>query len=360
MERILIVRLGAMGDIIHALPAVAKLRREVPDLAIDWVVEERWAELLCAPGADRNGPRSAAKPLIDVLHTVDTKNWRRNLLSASTRQAFRDARTELRKSQYKFALDFQGSIKSAVAARWLSKTKQVYGFAKPRESLAAYTYSKRVKASRKHVIEQNVELASGLLRSTLGRNVAADVPTPLGLLPRDPQAEAVVNDRLPPHGGARFAILSPAAGWSAKEWPAERFGEVAQWLAREGVPSWINIGPGERESDMADVVEHASTGAARRMQCSISKLIALTRRASLFIGSDTGPMHLANALGIPVIAIFGPTEPGRNGPYYNPHVVLRSPLSQTSYSHVDRPDPGILSISVNQVTAAARQLLKRL
>jgi heptosyltransferase-1 len=299
------------------------------------------------------------KPLIDVLHPVDTKDWRRNLLSESTRRAFRETRTELRKSRYQWALDFQGSIKSAVAARWLSKTRQVYGFATPRERLAAYLYATRVRTSRKHVIEQNVELVSAFLRFTFGRNVTGNVPASLGLLPRDPQAEAAVNDRLALHG-TRFAILSPAAGWSAKQWPAERFGEVAQWLAREGIPSWINIGPGERESQMADIVEHASTGAARRMQCSISQLIALTRRASLFIGSDTGPMHLANALGVPVIAIFGPTDPARNGPYYNPHVVLRSSLSQTSYSHVDRPDSGILSISVDQVTAAARQLLTRL
>jgi heptosyltransferase-1 len=250
----------------------------------------------------------------------------------------------LRKSRYQWALDFQGSIKSAVAARWLSKTRQVYGFATPRERLAAYLYATRVRTSRKHVIEQNLELVSAFLRFTFGRNVTGNVPASLGLLPRDPQAEAAVNDRLALHG-TRFAILSPAAGWSAKQWPAERFGEVAQWLAREGIPSWINIGPGERESQMADIVEHASTGAARRLQCSISQLIALTRRASLFI---------------PVIAIFGPTDPARNGPYYNPHVVLRSSLSQTSYSHVDRPDSGILSISVDQVTAAARQLLTRL
>src|SRR5262249_1141931 len=99
----------------------------------------------------------------------------------------------------------------------------------------------------------------------------------------------------------RFAVLNPGAGWKAKEWPPERYGAVAKELAKEGIRSVVNIGPGDYESLLADIVEHSSDGAAQRVRCSIPELIALTRRAALFIGGDTGPMHLANALGVPVV-----------------------------------------------------------
>jgi heptosyltransferase-1 len=174
-------------------------------------------------------------------------------------------------------------------------------------------------------------------------------------LPCDPHAEAQIDQRLANLGLGEFAILNPGAGWGAKQWPPERYAEVARELAARGVRSVLNYGPGEE--DLARTVEHASAGAAQAMSCTISELIALTRRARLFIGGDTGPMHLAAALQIPVVAIFGPTDPARNGPYGTRSIVLRSPQSITSHTRRTAPDEGLLQISTDAVMASAQELL---
>ena len=152
-----------------------------------------------------------------------------------------------------------------------------------------------------------------------------------------------------------FAILNPGAGWGAKRWPSERYGLVARALADRGVRSVINFGPGEEALAQATAV--AGAGAAVALQCTISELIALTRRAKLFIGGDTGPLHLAAALQVPVVAIFGPTDPARNGPYGTRSVVLRNPESATTHARNPNPDEAMLEIGVDAVVDAARSLL---
>ena len=196
-----------------------------------------------------------------------------------------------------------------------------------------------------HVVDQNLELCSAMTRAPL---TAADFD-----LPRSPQAEGWCKEALKSIG--KFAILNPGSGWGAKCWPAERFAEVARRLRACGIASIINYGPGEDE--LANSVAKLSDSAAHPMFCTISQLVALTRRASLFIGGDTGPLHLAAALKIPVVALFGPTDPARNGPYGTPSVILRRAVSVTSYSHVAEPDPGLQSITVDEVVRAASQLL---
>ena len=150
-------------------------------------------------------------------------------------------------------------------------------------------------------------------------------------------------------------ILNPGAGWGAKCWPAESFGAVASALAERGMAVVVNHGPAKKH--LAEAVRNASGGATVPLKCSVGELIALTRRASLFIGGDTGPMHLAAALGVPVVALFGPTRPERNGPFGTPSVVLRSPDSVYNRSHTDRPDEGLVSIKPQAVIEAADQLL---
>jgi heptosyltransferase-1 len=140
-------------------------------------------------------------------------------------------------------------------------------------------------------------------------------------------------------------------------WPAERYGQVAVELAKDGLPSLINYGPGEEE--LATAVEAAGAGAARRISCSVSDLIALTRRAALFIGGDTGPMHMAAALKVPVVAIFGPTNPQRNGPFGTRSIVLRSASSVTDHTRRRDPEQGLLAITAGEVVNAARKLLAK-
>jgi heptosyltransferase-1 len=152
-----------------------------------------------------------------------------------------------------------------------------------------------------------------------------------------------------------FALLNPGAGWGAKQWPAERYGCVARRLAEDGLKSLINFGPGEQS--LMRAVESASEGTAKGIACSLTELIALTRRARLFVGGDTGPMHLSATLGVPVVAIFGPTNPERNGPFGTRSIVLRSPISLTTHSRSAQPDPGMQQITADEVVAAARKLL---
>jgi heptosyltransferase-1 len=156
-------------------------------------------------------------------------------------------------------------------------------------------------------------------------------------------------------GFGEFAIVNPGAGWGAKRWPPERYGLVARELAKLGLRSVVNCGPGE--DSLAREAEAASEGVAKAVRCSISELIVLTRRAKLFVGGDTGPLHLAAALRVPVVAIFGPTDPSRNGPYGTRSIVLRNPESVTSHARRAQPEEGMLEIDVQEVVTAAKRLL---
>jgi heptosyltransferase-1 len=346
IERLLIVRLGAMGDVIHGLPAVAALRAAFPEVMMGWLIEERWAELLATLPAPRAGPRSAQRPLVDRIHTVNTRQWRRAPFSVATWERIAASLSDLRAAQYDTALDLQGAVRSSLLARW-SGTPVIYGTAQPRENLASMFYTRQVISRREHIVEQNLSLAEAVAQRTLR------IPT--FDLPRDDAAEQECDRRLEAQGTKEFVLLNPGAGWGAKQWPAQRYGEVAAQLAEDGLKVLINLGPGEE--GLARVVENSSGGAAETFTGSLTQLIALTRRARLFIGGDTGPMHLAAALGVPVVAIFGPTDPARNGPFATRSIVLRSPASSTSYSHTSQPDESLLEISSAQVVAAARQLL---
>jgi heptosyltransferase-1 len=346
IERLLIVRLSAMGDVIHTLPAVHFLRLAFPRAFIGWLIEERWAEFLCAPGTPRRGPRSSLRPLVDEVHTVNLKEWGKSPFSISTLQHAAKVWNDVRDAGYDAAVDLQGAMRSAVLAR-LSGAHVVYGAAEPRESPASLWYTRKVVARGRHVVEQNLSVAEAVAGDRVRR-----LPVEL---PHDPQAEGRIERRLAELGVGEFAILNPGAGWGAKRWPVERYGEVARQLADLGVGSILNYGPGEEE--LVRAAEAASGGTARAMSCSISELIALTRRARLFIGGDTGPMHLAAALRVPVVAIFGPTDPARNGPYGTRSIVLRNEDSVTSHARRAAPDEGLLAIGSDAVVSAARELI---
>ena len=350
MDKLLVVRLSAMGDVIHALPAVSALRQALPNAEIGWVIEERWSELLSAKGYPLGGPVSEQRPLTSQVHHVRTKEWKRNLSAPSkwfaTWQDLLESLNEMRKIQYDAVLDLQGSIRSAVIARW-SGAKAVVGSAEPREGPARLFYSKKMKRSGTHVIEQNL----AIVKQWTGQNI----PVLDAVLPRDPAAEAWCDQYCAEQGAGKFVLLNPGAGWGAKQWPAERYGQVARELAGDGFGVLVNYGPGEET--LARLVASSSGGAARPVQCSLGELIALTRWAQLFIGGDTGPLHLAAALKIPVVAIFGPTDPARNGPYGTRSVVLRNPESATSHKRRTETEPGMFHITKDQVLAAAHSLL---
>jgi heptosyltransferase I len=259
--------------------------------------------------------------------------------------------SQLRGIHYDAAIDFQGAVRSALLARW-SGAPVVYGSMQPRENAASMFYTRKVlsKTNGTHVVEQALALAGAVIST-------ASIATPAAVsaeFPLDPDAEEKVAGLIT--DGRGFAILNPGAGWGAKRWPAERYGQVARELAKDGLCSLVNYGPGEEE--LAVAVEATAEGAARKISCSVSELIALTRRAHLLVGGDTGPMHLAAALRIPVVAIFGPTNPARNGPFGTRSIVLRSASSMTDHTRHHEPEQGLLEITVADVVAATRKLLQ--
>jgi heptosyltransferase-1 len=366
LERLLVVRLSAMGDVIHTLPAVAALREAFPQVTIGWLIEERWSELLCTLRYPRAGRRSAERPLVDRVHTVNLGKFRRSPASFHTWQQILVGLSELRGVEYDAAIDFQGAVRSALLARW-SGAPVVYGGAQPRENAASMFYTRLIESSGRHVVEQALDLARAVIRRPPGGRESHASDLSAGPMPRhgarlceapvdfpiDSDAEKKIDSVT---ADERFAILNPGAGWGAKQWPVERYGIVAKELARDGLQSLINYGPGE--DVLAAAVERASEGAARKISCSIAELVALTRRASLLIGGDTGPMHLAAALKVPVVAIFGPTSPARNGPFGTRSIVLRSASSMTDHSRHHEPEQGLLEITPEEVVAAARRLLR--
>jgi heptosyltransferase I len=355
-QRILIVRLSAMGDVIHTMPAVHALRAAFPDAYIGWMIEERWAELLCAPGFSRRGARSEMRPLVDEIHAVNLKAWGKSVFSLSTLQQIATVWNDVREFRYDIAIDLQGAIRSAVLAR-CSGARAVYGTAQPREPQASLWYTRKVVPRGRHVVEQNASIAQAVIESG-GSDEARgswNCASILQYIPRDEKVEKRIEQRLNELGMREFAILAPGTGWGAKRWPAERYGEVARGLAAFGLRSILNAGPGEDE--LVREVERTSGDAAQAMKCTISELIALMRRVRLFVGADTGPLHLAAALQVPVVGIYGPTDPARNGPYGTRSAVLRSAESVTSHARRSAPEQGLLTIRSEQVIAAAEKLL---
>jgi lipopolysaccharide heptosyltransferase I len=290
VDRILIVRLGAMGDIIHALPALAAIRAHYPAARIDWLVEAR---------------HRAIVELVEGLDRRIVWQW------GHAGQWGRVARVvaELRRNHYDAAFDFQGLLKSAVFAR-ASGAGRVIGFAAGalRERAARPFYSEAyAPASGGHVIEKNLELVRGA-----GIH-AADVRFPLRV--PDSTVPAQIRSTLAIGPSGHFALVNPGAAWPNKRWSPERFGAVAAALhQRHGLRAAVLWGPGEEP--IARQVAEASAGAAVPAPAtSVEDLVAAIAAAKVIVSGDTGPLHIATALGIPTVGIFGPTDPRRNGPW---------------------------------------------
>jgi lipopolysaccharide heptosyltransferase I len=296
--RLLIVKLGSIGDIVHTLPSLAAIRRGLPRAEISWVVERRAAEIL------------RDNPILDRLIEVDTKALRRWPVSGETLLAPRQQLRRLRASAFDSAIDFQGLLKSAAIAR-LAKARRSYGFAREalREPASRFLLTKTVKVPlHSHVIVKNLALVAGALGIPVPLD-PAEFEFPIATTPlHEAEAEEAASGV-----DGRFAILNPGGGWPTKLWSAERFGALADELwTHYGLQSLVTYGPGECE--LAETVLASSrTGRARAVSLSLKGFYALAKRASLYVGGDTGPTHLAVAAGTPVAGLFGPTEWWRNG-----------------------------------------------
>jgi heptosyltransferase-1 len=305
VKSILIVRLGAMGDIIHALPGAASLKHSFPDARITWVVEPAWVPLLEGNGfVDR----------LLVFRRADPRSWKRT-------------REELRAERYDLAVDFQGLAKSALIAH-LARPERIAGFGSRvvRERPAGLFYSTRVASSAVHVVDQALDLAAGAGATNLLRAFPLPPGVPEGRLPEGP-----------------FALASPLAGWTSKQWPLEYYARLAELLREKlGTPLVLNGAPGAVPA-VAGTLPHES---------GIPGLIDATRRAALVIGVDSGPLHLAAALNKSGVAIYGPTDPVRNGPYGGDFEVFRIPGIRTTHRRGGAIDPSMRAITPDEVFAA--------
>jgi heptosyltransferase-1 len=337
--RVLIVRLGAMGDILHALPAITALRAAHPEWFLGWAVEPQWRDLLCAGECHQRGPR---RPVVDAIHVVPAKQWARSPLSTETLRDIRRVRRELRDGRYDICIDLQGAVRSAVIGKW-ARASRLVGEDEPREHAARWLFRERVETRGVHVIEQAIEVANAVTSESL--------PVMLPWLPTSDAADSKAEEIAQP-----FVLISPGAGWGAKRWPTERYAAVACRLHEAGYRVVVNTGPGE-ESITQELVS-LSGDAATALQLTITDLIAVTRCASLAIAGDTGPLHLASALGRPVVGIFGPTDPARNGPFWGSFRVLRHPESRRDHARHATPEAGLLTITPEDVFEAAMELLK--
>jgi heptosyltransferase-1 len=280
--RILVVRLGAMGDVIHALPAVASLKHSFPHSRVSWLIRPRWMPLV------------EGNPFVDELIPLETTV---KSISVTSRR--------LRAQRFNLAVDFQGLIQSALAAA-ISRADKIVGFHRSQaaERWASLFYSTGVVTSSAHVVDRNLELVAAAGASSILRAFPLPEGTPEGRLPE-----------------GKFVLASPLAGWNAKQWPIERFEELASLM---DMPLVVNGSPDSIETLQRIRGAHVHISG-------IAGLIDATRRAHAVIGVDSGPMHLAAALGKPGVAIFGTTDPARNGPYGGSLRVLRSADAVTTY-----------------------------
>jgi lipopolysaccharide heptosyltransferase I len=309
---ILIVRLGSLGDIVHALPVAAALADHFPTARIDWLVDARYRVILdYVPVVSRrlvvNTSGSATDTIADggPGARVFARRW-----------ALAGAVAELRRSRYDLAFDLQGLLKSAVLAR-LSGARRVVGFAPAhlRERAAWLFYTETVDpAGARHVVDKNLAALAAVGITGAPRRFPLDVaPSPI--------VEDVRRSlRLPSDGG--FALINPGAAWPNKRWPPDRFGAVASAMrSRHGLRSAVLWGPGEET--LARDVERRSDGAAVVAPLTtIADIVRLARAARLMVAGDTGPLHIAAAAGTPVVGLFGPTDPQRNGPWDPADVTL--------------------------------------
>jgi lipopolysaccharide heptosyltransferase I len=343
LDRVLIVRLSALGDIVHALPVLAALKRDWPNAKVDWLVEEAYAPILAlAEGLNRRIIVRAKKSVSEP-----------NAVAFGGALGFPKAVGYLRRQRYDAALDLQGLIKSAVWAR-LSGAKRVIGFHRTnlREKQAAMFYSEMIHpVTTQHVITKNL-----MVLDNLG-SVAGPPVMPIRTKPAS-SVDAAIRTA----GGAkRYIVINPGAAWPNKRWPPERFGELASALKQTtGLSSLVTWGPKER--DLADSVVAASRGAAQAAPATeIADLATLMRDAALVVSGDTGPLHIAAAMGTPLVGLYGPTWPQRNGPWDVKDEVLSR--AQTCQCHHKRKcqigDPCIFQIQVADVAAAAERRLAR-
>jgi heptosyltransferase-1 len=343
-RRFLVVRLGSLGDIVHTFPAAAALRETFPASEIIWLTHARYKMLVQSSG------------LASKVWTAETRSM------SSLMKTIR----EIRATSFDTAIDYQGLWKSA-GPPFLAGVKRRIGFSSEsvREFGVPLLYTDRVRATSAHVADQNGELSKRAGAQNAVANFHLDPP---------PLHHEELSKVFLGHDMENCVVLSPGGGWRSKCWPPERFGALCKKIFESlSLRCVVNYGPGEE--DLAAKLRAESGNAAPVLfNGELGPLMSILRAAICVVGGDTGPLHLAVALGTPVVALFGPTNPARNGPYRNPSgsasaaqssyrqdpqdIVLRAPNVVTTHSRQDRTHPSMLEIQVDAVFEAVHRIVE--
>lgn len=332
--RILILRTSALGDVVHALPVLRALRHQLPEAVLGWVVEEALAPLL------------TGHPDLDQVIPVRLRPWRQRPWSSTTRREVRRFVGRLRAFHADVALDLMGNHKAGVLAR-LSGARRRIGLARPfrREPASSIWINQAVTPRGDHAVE---------------RALAVLDPLSLALEPVDFGGERLLPAARPPDPPAEpLVLIHPGAGWGNKAYPPRSWGRVAELLAADpGVTVRVAMAPGEE--GLAHQVAEASAGAATLVPApDLPSLAALLRSARLVLGGDTGPIHLARALDTPVLALLGPTDPARHGPYGRPHQCLAVHLPCSfCYKRFGEAKACLWALPPERVALRARDLIR--
>lgn len=365
IQRFLVIRLSSIGDIVHALPAVAALGESFPKAEIHWVIEARYAGLL------------EGNPFVARAIQLDTLRWRREPLSPATLEEVARTVSSLRQAEYDAAVDFQGLVKSALLAR-LSRARERLGFSELwlREPAAAAFYTQRVSlrpaapslvragSDRRYPSADGHVIAMSL---ALVERLGARVPPPCHW--RFPLPHSAADDRYVEQALARqltgvgdFIIVNPGGGWKSKCWPPASYAELVRRLGPALPWKILLTGSPEEAPLIEEILARAATARAHYFPSSLSQFIALASRAKLFVGGDTGPMHLAAALGTPVVAIFNAAEPlntpERNGPF-SPRDITVTNRHTDGAERPAKHSRYLQGISVDAVLEAIRERLVR-
>lgn len=278
------------------------IKKRYPNASVTWVAEKGMAPIL------KNHPN------IDQLLLVDTKGWRKRMVTGAMWKELFGFLRYLRDQNFDVALDFQGLFKSAVLARITGAERRI-GMSQDdrKESWSGFLLNEFCGAtpSKKHIIEKNLALLEPI-------DIAAgNEPWNFHIHP-EPAALDTVENELQKLELERFVLVSPGGGWVTKRWEPDKFALLIDSIYNDlNIPALIVWGPGEKQ--LADKIARKCISPAMvSFSTDLAELVALISRSRLMIGGDSGPLHLASALGIPVVGIFGPTDPARNGPW-NPH-----------------------------------------
>ncbi len=330
--RFLITRLSAIGDCILTMPVAAELRRTYPDSLIVWVVQGAGAQLL------------VDHPDLDQVIKVP-RGW------LKSPRAIWKLRNQLRQYNFDYVIDPQSLTKSS-AAGWLSGASRRIGFSEPQgRELAPLLANHHVRRTADHVVDAYLQLLKPL---------GIHHPQVRFHVPRSSEATKMVDtflDQVQP--GPEFIVINPGAGWDSKLWPARRYGLLARELGRQHGIHSIVAWAGDRErSWTTEIVEHSAGHAIAAPDTTLPQLAALLRRATMFVGSDTGPLHLAAAVGTTCVSMYGPTRPSDCGPYGQQHIALQSYYQDGSARERRRaPNDAMQAIDVEQVAEACGRVL---